>query len=134
MESKTNAFGRRTYDMVNRKWKMVRPNMALFCGVYADVMRRGRREKNPKLMDSEVSNFEAKKRDAKRYKSSGSSSFNTESGDASINMNVDARDDEENEVQEVERRPKGMNKAKNLKKKGVGSSGSSSTMNEEALA
>ncbi|GJQ98474.1 putative reverse transcriptase domain-containing protein [Tanacetum coccineum] len=50
--------------------------------------------------------------------------FNTEFGDASINLNVDARDDDD-DVQEVERRPMGRDKAKNLKKKGVGSSGTS---------
>ncbi|GKD62541.1 hypothetical protein Tco_1300050, partial [Tanacetum coccineum] len=34
----------------------------------------------------------------KRYKTPGSSSFNTESGEASINLNVDVGDDEEDEV------------------------------------
>ncbi|GKD71714.1 hypothetical protein Tco_1325804 [Tanacetum coccineum] len=38
---------------------------------------------------------------SKRYKTSGSSSFNKESGDASINLNVDVGDGEEHEVQEV---------------------------------
>ncbi|GJY33798.1 hypothetical protein Tco_0418267 [Tanacetum coccineum] len=49
-------------------------------------------------MDSEVPNFEAKKIDANRYKSSESSSFNPDSGDASNNLNVDGGDDEEDEV------------------------------------
>nr|GEV86302.1 hypothetical protein [Tanacetum cinerariifolium] len=40
LENKTKAYGRRTYDMMNGKWKTVRPNVAQFCGVYANVMRR----------------------------------------------------------------------------------------------
>ncbi|GJV88593.1 hypothetical protein Tco_1532531 [Tanacetum coccineum] len=39
MESKTKALGRPTYDMVNGKWKTVRPNVAQFCEVHANVMR-----------------------------------------------------------------------------------------------
>ncbi|GJX83656.1 hypothetical protein Tco_0333137 [Tanacetum coccineum] len=53
--------------------------------------------------------------------------------DASINMNVDVGDDEEDEVQEL-RRPMGRDKAKGLKEKGSRSSGSSSSMNDETLA
>ncbi|GJT96290.1 hypothetical protein Tco_1091808 [Tanacetum coccineum] len=60
--------------------------------------------------------------------------FNTEFGDASINLNVDARDDDDDDAQEVKRRPMGRDKATNLKKKGVGSSGTSSTLNEGAFA
>ena len=37
---------------------------------------------------------------SKRYKLSGSSSFNPESGNASINLNSDARDNKEYKVQE----------------------------------
>ncbi|GKC80415.1 hypothetical protein Tco_1131189 [Tanacetum coccineum] len=77
--------------------------------------------------------FGAKKKDAKRSKTSRSSSFNTESGDASINLNVDAGDDDGDEVQELQRQI-GRDKAKGSKKKGAGSSGSSSSMNDEALA
>ncbi|GKE33465.1 hypothetical protein Tco_1452787 [Tanacetum coccineum] len=43
VESKNKGNLSRTYDMVNGKWKTVRPNVARFCGVYANVMRRGRR-------------------------------------------------------------------------------------------
>ena len=39
MESKTNAYGRRTHDMVNGKWKTVHPNVARFCGVYNNLKR-----------------------------------------------------------------------------------------------
>ncbi|GKG20309.1 hypothetical protein Tco_0380110, partial [Tanacetum coccineum] len=30
---------RRTYNMVNRKWKIVRPKVATFCSVYANTIR-----------------------------------------------------------------------------------------------
>lgn len=39
MEIKTKAYGCRTYNMVNSKWKMVRPNVARFCGVYNNLKR-----------------------------------------------------------------------------------------------
>ncbi|GJX58700.1 hypothetical protein Tco_0290090 [Tanacetum coccineum] len=53
-------------------------------------------------------------------------SFTQDYEDASINLNVDGGDDEEDEVQEVERLM-GREKAKVLKKKGQGASGSSAT-------
>nr|GEV21013.1 hypothetical protein [Tanacetum cinerariifolium] len=40
MNSKTKQRGRQTYDTVNEKWRNVRPNVARFCGVHANVMRR----------------------------------------------------------------------------------------------
>nr|GEX28314.1 hypothetical protein [Tanacetum cinerariifolium] len=85
-------------------------------------------------MDSEVPKFLADKKVGKRYKTSRSSSFNIESGDASVNLNVDDGDDEEYKVHEVKRRPIVRDKAKILNKKWVRSLGTSSTMNEEALA
>nr|GFB55804.1 hypothetical protein [Tanacetum cinerariifolium] len=70
---------------------------------------------------------------SKRNKSSRSSSFNTESEKASINLNANVGDDEEDEEWEI-RRPIGRDKAKDTaKKKGSRVSGSSS-MNDEALA
>ncbi|GJZ57620.1 transposon ty3-G gag-pol polyprotein [Tanacetum coccineum] len=39
IESKTKQEGRRTYDMVVRKWKSVCPAVVRFCGVYGSVMR-----------------------------------------------------------------------------------------------
>nr|GEX67744.1 hypothetical protein [Tanacetum cinerariifolium] len=59
--------------------------------------------------------------------------FNTESRNASINLNVNVGDDDEDDVQEL-LRPIGRDKAKDLKKKGARSSGSSANMNDEALA
>nr|GEY31058.1 hypothetical protein [Tanacetum cinerariifolium] len=38
-ESKTKEYCRRTYDIVCRKWKTVRPTVIRFCGVYANVRR-----------------------------------------------------------------------------------------------
>nr|GEX55918.1 hypothetical protein [Tanacetum cinerariifolium] len=105
----------------------VRPNMARFCGVHANVLRRahdsGAKDEdyfNKALLDYEYvfrvpftlrccseilknslkwweqvvpkySNPNA----AKKSKTSGSSSFNTESGDASFKLNVDAGDEDE---------------------------------------
>ncbi|GJW88098.1 hypothetical protein Tco_0163438 [Tanacetum coccineum] len=88
-----------------------------------------------KWTETKVPKFLAKSVEGsgKRYKTSGSSSFNTESGEASINLNVDVSDDEEDEVQEI-RRPIGRDKAKgSMKNKGQRASGSSST-NDDALA
>nr|GEU50983.1 cystinosin homolog [Tanacetum cinerariifolium] len=39
IESKTKHYGRRTYNMVNEKWKTVRTNVVQFCGLYANGMR-----------------------------------------------------------------------------------------------
>ncbi|GJT67041.1 RNA-directed DNA polymerase, eukaryota, reverse transcriptase zinc-binding domain protein [Tanacetum coccineum] len=52
---------------------------------------------SPKWMESEVPKFLSHPQASKRYKTSGSSSFNMESGDASINLNVDVGDGEEHE-------------------------------------
>ncbi|GJX08044.1 hypothetical protein Tco_0195976 [Tanacetum coccineum] len=49
-----------------------------------------------------------------KSKTSGSSSFNTKSGDASFNSNVDAEDKDENEVQDVPR-PIGRDKVDGLR-------------------
>ncbi|GKC92762.1 hypothetical protein Tco_1158204, partial [Tanacetum coccineum] len=38
VESKTKQEGRRTYDMVVGKWKVVRPVVVRFCGIYSNVM------------------------------------------------------------------------------------------------
>nr|GEY65037.1 hypothetical protein [Tanacetum cinerariifolium] len=70
---------------------------------------------------------------SKRHKSSGSSSFNTESGDVSINLNTNAGDNDKDEVQEI-RRTIGRDNARAARKnKGSKASGSSS-MNDDALA
>ncbi|GKA26963.1 glutathione S-transferase T3-like protein [Tanacetum coccineum] len=74
----------------------------------------------------------------KRHKSSGSSSFNTESGDASINLNNTVAGDDEvvvdddDEVQEF-RRPVGRDKARAAGKNKGSKASASSTMNDDAL-
>ncbi|GJV83857.1 putative reverse transcriptase domain-containing protein [Tanacetum coccineum] len=130
VHKKTNS-DKRTYDMVCGKWKTVRPNVARFCGVHDNVARMAQESGagdedyfNKALLDYEaefglpftlrhcweVLKYSPKwlkqvvpkySKSSKKSKTSGSSSFNTESGDASINLNVDAGDDDENEVHEI---------------------------------
>ncbi|GJW75605.1 hypothetical protein Tco_0134975 [Tanacetum coccineum] len=66
-------------------------------------------------MKVEFPNFEAKKRDKnKRYKSSGSNSLNTTHlGEGSFNFNMQAGDDEEEDVWEVQRPMGGTTQRKN---------------------
>ncbi|GJZ03773.1 hypothetical protein Tco_0537048, partial [Tanacetum coccineum] len=71
--------------------------------------------------------------DSKRHKSSGSSSFNIESGKTSINLITNVGNNDEDEVQEI-RRPEGRDKVRGAgKNKGSKTSGSS-TINDDALA
>ncbi|GJT78982.1 glutathione S-transferase T3-like protein [Tanacetum coccineum] len=87
----------------------------------------------PKWQEIAIPKFATESGGSKRRKSSGSSSFNTESGEASINLNTNVGDNNEDEVQEI-RRPEGRDKARAAgKNKGSKESGSS-TMNEDALA
>ncbi|GKA50596.1 hypothetical protein Tco_0743669, partial [Tanacetum coccineum] len=103
----------------------VRPNVAQFCGVYANVMC--------KAQESGIGYEDYYAKALLDYKAEHGMSFTLQSGDASINLNVDVGNKEEDEVQELQR-PMGRNKAKGLKKKGSRSSGSSSSTNDEALA
>ncbi|GKE19229.1 putative reverse transcriptase domain-containing protein, partial [Tanacetum coccineum] len=41
IESKTQQYGRRTYDMMLGEWKTVRPFVVRFCGIYNNIMRIG---------------------------------------------------------------------------------------------
>nr|GEV45704.1 hypothetical protein [Tanacetum cinerariifolium] len=99
----------------NHKTKKARTNVVmhgplrkrLYCAkVFKDsVVDNGRKEKGfwVEVMNEEVSKFMQERREKKnkRYKSCGSSSFNTrESGEGSINLNGTVGD-EEDEVQEV---------------------------------
>nr|GEW72180.1 hypothetical protein [Tanacetum cinerariifolium] len=71
---------------------------------------------------------------SKRHKSSGSSSFNTESGEASINLNTNVGDNNEDEVQKI-RRPEGRDKARAAWRKNKRSKPTrSSTLNEDEIA
>ncbi|GJY04651.1 glutathione S-transferase T3-like protein [Tanacetum coccineum] len=95
-ESKTKAPGRRMYNMINRKWKTdyEAEHGMQFTLRHCWKVLKG----SPKWMESEVPKFLSNPQASKRYKTSRSSSFNTESRDASINLNVDVGDDEEDEV------------------------------------
>ncbi|GKB01129.1 hypothetical protein Tco_0829173 [Tanacetum coccineum] len=134
MKSKTKAPGRRTYNMVNGKLKTVRPNMAWFCGVHANVMRRAHASGagHEDYFATALLDYEAE------YEVSFTlhhcwEALRKKSGDASINLNFDVGDDEEDEVQKLAQ-PIGRDKEKGLKKKWAGSSGSSSSMNDKTLA
>ncbi|GKE47695.1 hypothetical protein Tco_1478953 [Tanacetum coccineum] len=72
---------------------------------------------SPKWKQSELPKFATESRGgSKRYKSSGSSSFNTESVEASINLNTNVGDNNEDEVQEI-RRLMGKEKVRDVTKK-----------------
>nr|GEY20670.1 ribonuclease 1 [Tanacetum cinerariifolium] len=73
----------------------------------------------------------------KRYKSSGSSLFNTkDSGEGSINLNTGVRTKDENEMEEVHevRRPKPMGRDQAKRKMKGGSASSASSFNMRELA
>ncbi|GJR32710.1 putative reverse transcriptase domain-containing protein [Tanacetum coccineum] len=145
-ESKTWHYGKRTYDMVIGKWKTVRPAVVRFCGVYNNIMRMGPESEagdedyilkdHPKWQEIAIPTFNTgSEGSSKRHKSTSSSSFNKESGEASINLNTTVGDNDDDDVQEI-RRPRGRDKAKAAgKKRGSKSSASaSSSVNEDALA
>ncbi|GJS35948.1 hypothetical protein Tco_0534330 [Tanacetum coccineum] len=69
-----------------------------------------------------------------RAKSSGRVSFNAESGEASINLNTNVGDNDEDDVPEIPQRPQGRDKAKAVGKKKGSKSSASSSVNEDALA
>ncbi|GJT40537.1 hypothetical protein Tco_0940402 [Tanacetum coccineum] len=70
---------------------------------------------------------------SKRHKSSGSSSFNTKSGEQSINLNTIVDDNDEDEAQDI--RAEGRDKARAAARKKKGSkSRSTSNVNKDALA
>ncbi|GKE28643.1 hypothetical protein Tco_1444027, partial [Tanacetum coccineum] len=136
VKSKTKQEGRQTYDMVVGKWKVVRPAVVQFCRIYRNVMRMAPESGagDEDYIQKAMIHYQAECglpfkfcHCWDRQKSSGSSSFNAESGDASINLNNTVND--EDDVHEI-RRPDGRDKAKN---KGSKASGSS-TMNDDALA
>ncbi|GKA16774.1 hypothetical protein Tco_0696611 [Tanacetum coccineum] len=103
--------GCQTYDMVNGKWKMVCPVVVRFYDVYGNVMHRLQESRvrdedyfNRALLDYEAEtevSFKLRHCSDKRYKTYGSSSFNTEYREASINLNVDVGDEDGDEVPEV---------------------------------
>nr|GEX53631.1 hypothetical protein [Tanacetum cinerariifolium] len=89
---------------------------------------------SPKWKETEVPKFAAEcEGGSKRHKSCGSSSFNTESGDASINLNTNVGYNDEDEVQEI-RRTVDRDKARAAAKNKVSKTSGSSTMNDHPLA
>ncbi|GKC98075.1 ALP1-like protein, partial [Tanacetum coccineum] len=139
MESKTKLYGRRTAqesgaedeDYFNRALMDYQDET----GTTFKYRHCWEILKNsPKWKQSEFPKFAAKSRGgSKRYKSSGSSSFNTESEDASINLNTNVGDNDEDEVQEI-RRPMCRDKARDVAKKQWSRASGSSSMNDESLA
>ncbi|GJV53545.1 hypothetical protein Tco_1449286 [Tanacetum coccineum] len=122
--------------------------LGMYCGIESLIIIRGWQGLSSGLQESRASDADYYTRalmdyeaetgttfggGSKRYKSSGSSSFNTESVKASINLNGNVGDNEEDEVHKI-RRPMGRDKVKDAaKKKGSRASGSSSA-NDETLA
>ncbi|GJY71479.1 glutathione S-transferase T3-like protein [Tanacetum coccineum] len=129
MESKTQHYGRRTYDMVLGKWKMVRPLPFKLRHCWKIL------KDHPKWQEIAIPNFNiGSEGGSKRHKSIGSRSFNTESGEASINLNTNVDENDEDEVQEIQR-PEGRDKARAVARKNKGSkSSASSSVNEDELA
>ncbi|GKB17194.1 hypothetical protein Tco_0851117 [Tanacetum coccineum] len=114
----TKQPGHRTYDMVNEKWKTVRPNVARFCGVYVNGMRRAQSSgaKDEDYFNKVLFDYEAEFEVPFTLLHC-------------INLNVNAGDDDEDEVQ-VLPRPIDRDKAKGLKKKKVAGSSGLSASNE----
>nr|GEV46037.1 hypothetical protein [Tanacetum cinerariifolium] len=114
IESKTKQEGRRTYDVVVGKWKVARPAVVRFCGIYSNVMRMAQESGagDEDYIQKAMIHYQAEcsQGSSKRQNSSGSSSFNAESGDASMNLNNTINN--EDDVQEI-RRPDGRDKSKN---------------------
>nr|GEU77249.1 hypothetical protein [Tanacetum cinerariifolium] len=72
---------------------------------------------HPKWQEIAISTFNTgSEGSSKRHKSTGSGSLNTKSGEASINLNYNGGDNDEDNVQEI-RRPEGRDKAKDAGKK-----------------
>ncbi|GJZ05385.1 hypothetical protein Tco_0538660 [Tanacetum coccineum] len=132
--SKNSVKGRRIEEL-KRNTTSIRHflNMKLNLEYRLHFVIVGRfRKKSPKWWEQVVPKY-SNPNPAKKSKTFGSSSFNTESGDASFNLNVDVLDEDEIEVQEIPR-TLGRDKARGSKKKGAESTGSSMNMTDEALA
>ncbi|GJX35894.1 hypothetical protein Tco_0247451 [Tanacetum coccineum] len=110
-KSKTKALDRRTYNMINGKWKTVRPNVAQFCGTYANVMRR--------VHESGARDEDYYNRALLNYEAEQGMQFTL---CHCWEMRCMKFDDN------------GQGQSACLRKKGPRSSGSSSSMNDEALA
>ncbi|GJR36850.1 hypothetical protein Tco_1212534 [Tanacetum coccineum] len=124
-ESKTNTFGKRTYDSIDGKWKTIRPACVRFSGVYSRGPESGARDAY--YFNRALLNYEAETDTNFDFFIVGrfEKIFNTESGNASINRAV--RDEDEEEVHAIPR-PIGRDQARKGKTTG------SSSMNDDAFA
>nr|GFA09072.1 hypothetical protein [Tanacetum cinerariifolium] len=104
IESKTNPYGRRTYDMENGVGDedyiqramihyQIETKLPFQLHHCYEVLKD-----SPKWQEQALPKFSTESEGgSKRHKSSGSSSFNTESRDASINLNTNVRDNDKDE-------------------------------------
>ncbi|GJR15627.1 hypothetical protein Tco_0798279 [Tanacetum coccineum] len=118
-------------------WQLPNPYEASAEQVATSPTKKKKATHHPKWQEIAIPTFNTGfEVSSKRHKSSGSSSFNAESGEASINLNTNVGDNDEDDVPEIPQRPQGRDKAKAAgKKKGSKSSASaSSSVNEDALA
>ncbi|GJY60534.1 hypothetical protein Tco_0461191 [Tanacetum coccineum] len=133
---------RRTYDMVNGKWKIMLLKVAGFYGVYANTILTyisGAGDANylqMALTDYHVEYKVLEEKKNKRYKFRGGSRIVSQhevSGEGSINLNTTIGD-EEDEVEKV-RRPRLMGRDQAKKKAKVRSAaGSANAFDVESLA
>ncbi|GJX93356.1 hypothetical protein Tco_0347942 [Tanacetum coccineum] len=77
----------------NNKHGNARRQVGFWCEILKD---------SPKWQEITIPKFATESGGSKRQKSSSSSSFNTESGEASINLNTNVGDNEEDDVQEIQ--------------------------------
>ncbi|GKA91685.1 ALP1-like protein [Tanacetum coccineum] len=142
VESKTGQYGKRTYDMSGAGDEDYIQKALIHYQIDTGIPFKLRHcweilKDHPKWQEIAIPTFNTGSEvSSKRHKSSGSSSFNAESGEASINLNTNVGDNDEDDVPEIPQRPQGRDKAKAAgKKKGSKSSASaSSSVNEDALA
>ncbi|GKE32482.1 hypothetical protein Tco_1451804 [Tanacetum coccineum] len=135
MESKTQKYGRRTYDMVLGKWKTVRPSVVRFYGIYNNIMHMGPKSGagdayyvQRAMIHYEIDTrlpFKLRKcweilKDHPKWQEIAIPNFNTGS--------------EGDEVREIQR-PEGRDKARVDARKNKGSKSSASpSVNEDALS
>nr|GEX14466.1 hypothetical protein [Tanacetum cinerariifolium]GEX14471.1 hypothetical protein [Tanacetum cinerariifolium] len=135
IESKTKQYGRRTYDGVLGKWKTMRPSVIRFSGIYSNVMRTAQESGagDEDYVQKAMIHYEVETRIPFKLRHCWKV-LKDQSEKASINLNTNVGNNDEDEVQEI-RRPEGRDKArgagrKNKRSKPTGSS----TLNEDEMA
>nr|GEX25731.1 hypothetical protein [Tanacetum cinerariifolium] len=124
IESKTQQYRRRTYDMIIGKWKTVRRSVVRFCGIYNNVIRIG-----PVSGAGDADYIE---RAMNHYEIETGLPFKVAIV-GSINLNTNVGDNNKNEVQKTQR-PQDRDKAKAAGKKKGSKLSASTNVNEDALA